>query len=72
MAAVLQKNSIIIWDECTMVHKHSIEAFHRSMQQHLKGNDKLFDDTVLLLSGEFRQTLPVITRSTFADEINAS
>ncbi|XP_025409114.1 uncharacterized protein LOC112682657 [Sipha flava] len=70
MATVLQKSAIIIWDECTMTHKHSLEAFHRTMQD-LKGNHKLFGGTVILLSGDFRQTLPVIPHSTFADEINA-
>ncbi|XP_054719193.1 uncharacterized protein LOC129228538 [Uloborus diversus] len=70
MAAVLQNCAIVIWDECTMAHKHSLEAFNRSMQD-LKGNNKLFGGTVLLLSGDFRQTLPVIPHSTFADEINA-
>ncbi|XP_050064807.1 ATP-dependent DNA helicase pif1-like [Aphis gossypii] len=53
-----------------MTHKHSLEAFHRTMQD-FKGNNKLFGGTVLLLSGDFRQTLPVIPYSNFADEINA-
>lgn len=70
MAAVLQKSSIIVWDECTMAHKHSLEALHRTMQD-LNGNNKLFGGAILLLSGDFRQTLPVIPRSTYADEINA-
>ena len=39
--------------------------------QDLNGNDKLFGGAILLLSGDFRQTLPVIPRSTYADEINA-
>lgn len=70
IAAVLRKSSIIIWDECTMAHKYSLEALHRTMQD-LNSNNKLFGGTILLLSGDFRQTLPVIPRSTFADEINA-
>ncbi|XP_029172028.1 uncharacterized protein LOC114941268 [Nylanderia fulva] len=70
IAAVLRKSSLIIWDECTMAHKYSLEALHRTMQD-LKGNDKLFGGAILLLSGDLRQTLPVIPRSTFADEINA-
>lgn len=70
MATVLQKSAIIIWDECTMAHKHSLEAFHRTIQD-LKSNNKLFGGTVLLLSGDFRQTLPVIPHSTLAGEINA-
>lgn len=37
----------------------------------MKGNNKFFGGTVLLLSGDFRQTLSVIPHSTFADEINA-
>ncbi|CAH2088688.1 unnamed protein product [Euphydryas editha] len=49
MASVLQKSAIIIWDECTMAHKHALEALDRSMKD-LKGNDKLFGGTVLLLS----------------------
>ena len=68
MDAVLQNTAIIIWYECTMAHKHSVEAFHRPMQD-LKGNNELFDGTVLLLSGDFRQTLPVFPNSTFANEI---
>lgn len=70
IATVLQRSSIIIWDECTMAHKHSLEALHRTMQE-LNGNNKLFGGALLLLAGDFRQTLPVIPRATIADEINA-
>ncbi|XP_037902457.1 uncharacterized protein LOC119646155 [Hermetia illucens] len=70
IAAVLRKSSIIIWDECTMAHKYSLEALNRTMQD-LNSNNKLFGGAILLLSGDFRQTLPVIPRSTFADEVNA-
>lgn len=70
MAKVLQKCKIIIWDECTMAHKHSLEALDRMMKD-LNNNTRLFGGAVLLLSGDFRQTLPVIPRATYADEINA-
>nr|XP_042904249.1 ATP-dependent DNA helicase PIF1-like [Parasteatoda tepidariorum] len=70
MATVLKHCKIIIWDECTMAHKHSLEALNRTLKD-IKNNDKLFGGTLLLLSGDFRQTLPVIPRSTYADEINA-
>lgn len=70
MATVLKQCKIIIWDECTMAHKHSLEALDRTLKD-IKNNDKLFGGTLLLLSGDFRQTLPVIPRSTYADEINA-
>jgi hypothetical protein len=47
MDAVLQKSSIIIWDECTMAHKHSLEALYRTIQD-LNGNNKLFGGALLL------------------------
>ncbi|VVC35537.1 P-loop containing nucleoside triphosphate hydrolase,DNA helicase Pif1-like [Cinara cedri] len=70
MATVLKQCKIIIWDECTMAHKHSLEALNRTLKD-IKNNDNLFGGTLLVLSGDFRQTLPVIPRSTYADEINA-
>ncbi|XP_055836640.1 ATP-dependent DNA helicase PIF1-like [Episyrphus balteatus] len=70
MATVLKQCKIIIWDECTMAHKHSLEALDRTLKD-IKNNGKLFGGTLLLLSGDFRQTLPVIPRSTYADEIDA-
>ncbi|XP_063974372.1 uncharacterized protein LOC135161043 [Diachasmimorpha longicaudata] len=70
MATVLKRCKIIIWDECTMAHKHSLEALNRTSKD-IKNSDKLFGGTLLVLSGDFRQTLPVIPRSTYADEINA-
>lgn len=70
MAKVLQTCKIIIWDECTMAHKRSLEALDRSLQD-LRNNQNPFGGAMILLSGDFRQTLPVIPRATAADEINA-
>ncbi|XP_044594871.1 uncharacterized protein LOC123272237 [Cotesia glomerata] len=70
MATVLKRCKIIICDEYTMAHKHSLEALNRTLKD-IKNSDKLFGGTLLVLSGDFRQTLPVIPRSTYADEINA-
>ncbi|PNF38967.1 hypothetical protein B7P43_G06600, partial [Cryptotermes secundus] len=64
MGKVLQKCKLIVWDECTMAHKKSLEALRRSLQD-LRGN------ALILLAGDFTQTLPVIPRSTPTDEINA-
>lgn len=46
------------------------EALNRTLK-YRKNNDKLFGGTLLLLSGDFRRTFPVIPRSTYADEMNA-
>ncbi|CAK1603877.1 unnamed protein product [Parnassius mnemosyne] len=53
-----------------MSHKPAIEALDRSLQD-IRGNRVLMGGVVVLLAGDFRQTLPVIERGTAADEINA-
>ncbi|GFX34540.1 ATP-dependent DNA helicase [Trichonephila clavipes] len=57
MAEVLRKCKIIIWDECTMTHKHSLEALDRALK-YIKNHIRLFGGAVLLLSGDFRQIFP--------------
>ena len=69
-AKVLQQCSLIVWDECTMSHKRALEALDNVLQD-LRGNRKLMGGTVVVLAGDFRQTLPVIPRSTPSDELNA-
>ncbi|VEN49979.1 unnamed protein product [Callosobruchus maculatus] len=70
MAKVLQQSRLIVWDECTMAHKKSLEALDRTLQD-LRNNKIRFGGAMILLAGDFRQTLPVIPRSTPADELNA-
>ncbi|GBP75981.1 ATP-dependent DNA helicase pif1 [Eumeta japonica] len=70
MAKVLQQCRLIIWDEYTMAHKKSLEALDRTLHDFRK-NQNRFGSAMLLLAGDFRQTLPVIPRSTPADELNA-
>ncbi|VDM97499.1 unnamed protein product, partial [Onchocerca ochengi] len=67
MGKILQKCKLTVWDECTMAHKKSIEALDRSLQD-LRGNIRPFGNALILFAGDFRQTLPVILRSTPADE----
>ncbi|KAM8702313.1 hypothetical protein ACLKA7_004977 [Drosophila subpalustris] len=70
MAKVLAASKIIIWDECTMAHKRALEALNRTLKD-LRKDSRCFGGAMILLSGDFRQILPVIPRSTAADEINA-
>jgi ATP-dependent DNA helicase PIF1 len=70
MAKVLVAAKIIIWDECTMAHKRALEALDRTLKD-LRKDLRCFGGVMILLSGDFRQTLPVIPRSTAADQINA-
>ncbi|XP_049316519.1 ATP-dependent DNA helicase pif1-like [Bactrocera dorsalis] len=70
MGKVLKQAAIILWNECTMANKKSLDALDRTMKD-LHGNQQLFGGALILLSGDFRQTLPIHPRSTPADEINA-
>ncbi|XP_037943171.1 ATP-dependent DNA helicase PIF1-like [Teleopsis dalmanni] len=53
-----------------MAHKRALEALDRILKD-LRNDWRCFGGAMILLSGDFRQTLPVIPKSTAADEINA-
>ena len=71
LAELLRRCSLIIWDECTMSNKKAVEALDRTLQD-LRNSSSLMGGITTLFAGDFRQTLPVVTRGTRADEINAS
>ncbi|XP_050339701.1 uncharacterized protein LOC126766040 [Bactrocera neohumeralis] len=71
MGKVLQQCKLIVWDECTMAHKKSVEALDRTLQDLRSNDQQIFGGALILLAGDFRQTLPVIPRSTTADELKA-
>lgn len=66
----LQRCKLIIWDEVTMANKKGLEALDRTLKD-LRGNSLIMGGITMVLSGDFRQTLPIIQRGTRADEINA-
>lgn len=70
MATLMKDCTFIVWDEITNANKESLEAVDRTMQE-LRDNKNIMGNCVVLLSGDFRQTLPVVTRGTPADELNA-
>ena len=53
-----------------MAHKKALEAVDRTMQD-LRRDSRRFGGAMILLSGDFQQKLPVIAKSTAAEEINA-
>ncbi len=67
---LLTECKLIIWDEATMSHKGAFEALDRTLQD-LRHNTRLMGGATVLLSGDFRQTLPIIPKGTRADEFNA-
>jgi hypothetical protein len=70
LAEVLRQCKIIIWDECTMSHKRALEAVNLTLQD-IKGSKKIMGGIVVVLSGDFRQTLPVVRKGTYVDELQA-
>ena len=68
---LLQKAKLIIWDECTMAHRNTLHILHKTLEDLRTGQGK-FGGVTILLSGDFRQTLPVVPRGMTADELNAS
>ena len=54
-----------------MSHKASVEALDRAMRDFRNSNCPMGGCTILF-SGDFRQSLPVMTRGTRADEVSAS
>jgi ATP-dependent DNA helicase PIF1 len=53
-----------------MTHKKALEALDITLRD-LRGNDNLMGGALVLLCGDFRQTLPIILKSTPADGIHA-
>ena len=75
-AKLLQKASVIIWDEAPMMHKHAFEAFDRTMRDLMKhinpGSENYpFGNKVVLFGGDFRQILPVVLRGSRSDIVDA-
>jgi ATP-dependent DNA helicase PIF1 len=69
-AQVLRACKLIVWDECIMAHRKALVALDVTLKD-LRGNNNLMGGALILLCGDFRQTLPVIPKSTPADEIHA-
>ncbi|GFX87564.1 ATP-dependent DNA helicase [Trichonephila clavipes] len=67
---MLRECKLLVWDESTMSHKKAIEALNPTLQD-LRDSTDIMGGMVVLLAGDFRQTLPVIQRGTPADEIQA-
>ncbi|UYV80721.1 hypothetical protein LAZ67_19001536 [Cordylochernes scorpioides] len=69
-ASLLRSCKLLVWDECTMAHKIALEVLDRTLQD-IRDDPQPMGGLVVLLAGDFRQILPVVTRGTPADELNA-
>lgn len=76
-AQEIKEAKIIIWDEASMAHKFCFETLDRFLRDLMKTeNPNLknipFGGKIILIGGDFWQTLPVVHRGSRADIINAT
>ncbi|KAG2991340.1 hypothetical protein PC128_g11644 [Phytophthora cactorum] len=71
LKGLIQKASLVIWGEAPMTHRHAFEAVDRSLRDLMDNDDEPFGGKVFVLSGDFRQILPVVVRGTPAQTIDA-
>ena len=77
LALLIIKAKLIIWDEAPMMHRHCFEAVDRVFRDVMKDVDKRFKripfgGKVVVFGGDFRQILPVITKSNRQEIVNAT
>lgn len=77
LAELIQKTSLIIWDEAPMTHRRCFEALDRTLRdllsEHAPSNGLVpFGGKVVVLGGDFRQILPVVRKGSRASIIDAS
>ncbi|KAE9278548.1 hypothetical protein PF008_g28593 [Phytophthora fragariae] len=68
---LIQRASLVIWDEAPMTHRHAFEAVDRTLRDIVDNDQEQFGGKVFVLSGDFRQILPVVVRGTPAETIDA-
>ena len=67
----LRQAALIIWDEASMAHAYSVEVVDRLLRD-LTCTNAPFAGKVVVLGGDFRQTLPVVRRATRGEIVSAS
>ncbi|GMF41132.1 unnamed protein product [Phytophthora fragariaefolia] len=71
LKSLIQRASLVIWDEAPMAHRHASEAVDRTLRAIMDNDQELFGGKVFVLSGDFRQILPIVVRGTPAETIDA-
>ena len=59
LAKLIRRAEVILWDEAAMAHRYHLEALDKTLQD-LMQNNLPFGGKVVVLAGDFRQTLPVV------------
>jgi len=71
LAALIRQTKLILWDETPMTNKLVFEAVDQTLRD-LTDRNEPFGGIVFVMSGDYRQVLPVIPRGSHADIVFAS
>ena len=63
-------SKVIIIDEASMLHRYLLEALDRTLQD-IMDNKAVFGGKSVILSGDFRQCLPVVKRASRGTTVSA-
>ncbi|XP_026443887.1 uncharacterized protein LOC113344030 [Papaver somniferum] len=70
-AQLLKEVRLVIWDEVSMQHRFFMEAVDRLLRD-IRSDDKHFGGVTVVLGGDFRQTLPVVSNAGREQTVGAS
>ena len=71
LAKLICMAKVIVWDEAPMNHRHQLEALDRTLRD-LTSIDSPFGGKTVVLSGDFRQCLPVLPHANRAQVVDAA
>ena len=71
-AGTLRIADLIIWDEASMAHAYAIQAVDKGLKDLMNNWSMPFGGKVVVLGGDFRQTLPVVRGGTESETVAAS
>jgi hypothetical protein len=70
LTTLIRQTKLILWDEAPMTNKFAFEAVDQTLRD-LTNRNEPFGGIVFVMSGDFRQVLPVIPRGSRADIVSA-
>ncbi|XP_052625612.1 ATP-dependent DNA helicase PIF1-like [Lactuca sativa] len=70
-AQILREEKVIIWDEAAMAKRQAVEVVDRTMQD-ITYEKLPFGGKIMVMEGDFRQVLSVVSRGTRAQIVDSS
>ena len=68
---LIRQCKVVLIDEATMLQKKAYEAIDRTLQDLLR-NDHVFGGKVVIFSGDWKQTLPVLPKASRATVVGST